>query len=42
VDTAEAGDVGLYNAEQYDYDAIVLDVMLPQLDGWQVLERLRK
>lgn len=42
VDTAEAGDVGLYNAEQYDYDAILLDVMLPQMDGWQVLERLRK
>jgi len=42
VDTAEAGDDGLYMAESYDYDAIVLDVMLPQLDGWQVLERLRQ
>jgi two-component system OmpR family response regulator len=42
VDTAEAGDDGLYKAENYDYDAIVLDVMLPQLDGWQILERLRK
>ena len=42
VDTAEAGDDGLYKAESYDYDAIVLDVMLPRLDGWEVLERLRE
>jgi two-component system, OmpR family, response regulator len=42
VDTAAAGDDGLYKAENYDYDAIVLDVMLPQLDGWQLLERLRR
>ena len=42
VDTAEAGDDGLYKAGSYDYDAIVLDVMLPRLDGWEVLDRLRK
>ncbi|HNQ90478.1 MAG TPA: response regulator transcription factor [Verrucomicrobiota bacterium] len=42
VDTADAGDDGLYKAETYDYDAILLDVMLPRLDGWQVLERLRR
>ena len=42
VDTAEAGDDGLYKAESYDYDAIVLDVMLPRLDGWAVLDQLRK
>ncbi len=42
VDTADAGDEGLYKAETCDYDAIVLDVMLPRLDGWQLLERLRK
>jgi CheY-like chemotaxis protein len=41
VDTAEAVDEGLYKAESYDYDAVVLDVMLPVLDGWTVLERLR-
>lgn len=41
VDTAEAGDDGLYKAENYDYDAVVLDIMLPELDGWQVLEKLR-
>lgn len=42
VDTAETGDDGLFQAESYDYDAVVLDIMLPRLDGWQVLERLRK
>ncbi|HOB99154.1 MAG TPA: response regulator transcription factor [Verrucomicrobiota bacterium] len=42
VDTAAAGDDGLFKAESYDYDAIVLDVMLPGMDGWQVLERLRR
>src|SRR6266404_3178132 len=42
VDTADAGDDGLYKAENYDYDGVVLDVMLPRMDGWQVLQRLRK
>lgn len=42
VDVAAAGDEGLYKAESYNYDAIVLDIMLPRLDGWEVLERLRK
>jgi two-component system OmpR family response regulator len=42
VDTSNNGDDGLFKAESTEYDAIVLDIMLPQLDGWQVLERLRK
>jgi two-component system, OmpR family, response regulator len=42
VDTAPDGDEGLYKAENWDYDAVVLDVMLPKLDGWGVLEKLRK
>jgi two-component system, OmpR family, response regulator len=42
VDTAAAGDDGLFKAENCDYDAIVLDIMLPRLDGWQLLDRLRK
>src|SRR6266567_6986878 len=42
VDTAPNGEDGLFSAESNDYDAIVLDVMLPKLDGWGVLERLRK
>ena len=42
VDTAEDGEEGLYKATSWDYDAIVLDVMLPRLDGWEVLRRLRQ
>ena len=42
VDGAEAGDDGLAKALSWDYDAIVLDVMLPKLDGWQILAALRK
>ena len=42
VDTATDGGEGLSKAESTDYDAIVLDVMLPGLDGWEVLGRLRK
>lgn len=41
VDTAADGEEGLYKAKANDYDAIVLDVMLPGLDGWEVLIRLR-
>jgi two-component system OmpR family response regulator len=42
VDGAPDGDEGLYKAENYDYDAIVLDIMLPGIDGWELLRRLRK
>ena len=42
VDTAANGEDGLFNAETIAYDAILLDVMLPKLDGWSVLQRLRK
>ncbi len=42
VDTADDGEEGLRLARENDYDAIVLDVMLPGLDGWQVLSRLRE
>lgn len=41
VDTAGAGDDGLRMAFDYDYDVVVLDVMLPGLDGWELLRRLR-
>jgi len=42
VDTAANGEDGLFNAENTDYDAVILDVMLPKLDGWEILKRLRK
>jgi two-component system OmpR family response regulator len=41
VDGAADGQDGLAKAKLWDYDAIVLDVMLPKLDGFAVLERLR-
>lgn len=42
VDTAMDGEDGLDKALFTDYDAIVLDVMLPRIDGWELLARLRK
>ncbi len=42
VDTAADGEDGFFKAESYDYDAVVLDVMLPGIDGWEILKRLRK
>jgi len=42
VDTAADGTEGLAKAKESDYDAIVLDGMLPGFDGWELLLRLRK
>jgi two-component system OmpR family response regulator len=42
VDLAPDGVQGLAKAQSADYDAIVLDLMLPGIDGWTVLERLRE
>ncbi len=42
VDSAADGEEGLHKALSTDYDAIVLDVMMPVLDGWELLARLRK
>ena len=42
VDTAENGEDGLFNAQNTNYDAILLDIMLPKLDGWEVLRLLRE
>jgi two-component system response regulator PhoP len=41
VDCAYDGGEGLYMAESNPYDLIVLDLMLPRLDGLTVLERIR-
>ena len=40
-DTAYEGETGLDNALTGVYDAIVLDVMLPKLNGFDVLKRIR-
>ena len=42
VDLARNGSDGLFLALEDGYDAVILDVMLPGLDGWQVMEVLRK
>jgi two-component system, OmpR family, copper resistance phosphate regulon response regulator CusR len=41
VDVATDGATGLIQAQEEDYDVIVLDVMLPTMDGWTVLKNLR-
>ena len=41
-DLARTGTDGLHLASTQDYDLVVLDVMLPGLDGWDVLRELRK
>jgi two-component system OmpR family response regulator len=42
VDTADNGEEGLYKAKSVEYDAILLDVILPILNGWEFLEKLRQ
>ena len=42
VDSAVEGREGLFKAQGGEYDAIVLDLMLPRMDGWSVLHELRK
>jgi two-component system, OmpR family, copper resistance phosphate regulon response regulator CusR len=42
VDITGDGARGLYLALEIDFDLIILDVMLPALDGWQVLARVRE
>lgn len=41
VDSASTGLDGLHFARTIDYDLIILDVMLPGLDGWTILKSLR-
>ena len=42
VDVAADGLQGLHVALEFNVDLIILDVMIPALDGWQVLARLRQ
>ena len=41
VDTALNGEEGLFLALQNIYDAILLDVMMPEMDGFEVIQRIR-
>ena len=42
VELASDGLAGLQLAQQQDFDLLILDVMLPGLNGWQLLQRLRE
>jgi two-component system OmpR family response regulator len=42
VDESADGEEGLYKALNWDYDIVVLDVMMPVMNGWEVLDGLRK
>lgn len=42
VDVTGDGDEGLWYAEQHSYDVIILDLMLPGMDGLTILQRLRR
>lgn len=42
VDTAENGIDGMHLATTGSYDLVVLDVMMPKRDGWEVLQEIRK
>ena len=41
VDSTNLGEDGLEIGKLYDYDIIILDLMLPDIDGYEVLRRLR-
>lgn len=41
IDSTEMGEDGLEIGKLYDYDIIILDLMLPDMDGYEVLRRLR-
>jgi len=42
VDAEGDGEEGLWLAQTHDYDVLVLDIMLPGMDGLQILEKLRQ
>ncbi|MFT5789286.1 MAG: two-component system response regulator PhoP [Shewanella sp.] len=41
VDTADDGEIGLFQGQEYNYDAAIIDVGLPKLDGISLITQLR-
>ncbi|WDT79032.1 MAG: response regulator [Candidatus Manganitrophus sp.] len=41
VDLSDKGEDGLHLARTGEYDLIILDVMLPDIDGWRILQSVR-
>jgi two-component system copper resistance phosphate regulon response regulator CusR len=41
VDVVRDGEEGAYQGENFDYDAVILDLMLPKLPGLEVLKKIR-
>ncbi len=42
VDVAEDGEVGLQKAKQGGYDLILLDIIMPTMNGFEVMEEIQK
>lgn len=42
VDAASRGDEGLYAAQQGIHDLLILDIMLPEIDGFEIVKTLRR
>jgi len=42
IDEAENGEIALQKFKKNIYDAIILDVMMPIIDGWEVCKEIRK
>jgi heavy metal response regulator len=41
VDVAHDGEEGAYQAENFDYDAVIVDLMLPKMSGLEILKKIR-
>ena len=42
VDAFGNGEEGLYQASEWEYDLVILDIMLPELNGWEITRKLRE